>query len=201
METRSTKQKPRETEEQEKIQILQEEELEEPTKSEEKSNNCKEDKLMQMLLQMNNAMINKFEENNQKFEETNKKLEEINQKLEKKIINNFEKIDQKLEKKKTEMDQSMEKIQRLFNTMQEKIDEKWEKNYVEFDCKMVEITEQVDNNSGHINGNCKDLKEQIKEIVDDVEEKTKIVNKMIMNYEEGEYRNFQEPQMGFMKNY
>ncbi|KAF5274376.1 hypothetical protein FQA39_LY07256 [Lamprigera yunnana] len=78
------------------------------------------------------------------------------------------------------MDQSMKKIQRLFNTMQEKIDEKWEKNYVE--CKMVAITEQVNNNSGHINDNSKDLKEQSKKIVDDVEEKTKIVNKMIMKY-------------------
>ncbi|KAF5283988.1 hypothetical protein FQA39_LY17173 [Lamprigera yunnana] len=126
METRSTKQKPGETEEQEEIQILQEEELEEPTKIEERK-----------------------------------------------------------------MDQSMEKYQRLFNTMQEKIDEKWEKNYVEFDCKMVERTEQVDNNSGHINDNCKDLKEQSKEIVDVVEGKTKIVNKMIMNYREGDYRNFQ----------
>ncbi|KAF5284319.1 hypothetical protein FQA39_LY04612 [Lamprigera yunnana] len=66
---------------------------------------------------------------------------------------------------------------------------------------MIEITEQVDNDSGHINDNCKDLKEQSKEIVDDVEEKTKIVNKMIMNYKKGEYRNFQEPQKGFMKNY
>ncbi|KAF5301644.1 hypothetical protein FQA39_LY10691 [Lamprigera yunnana] len=93
METRSTKQKPRETEEQEKIQILKEEKLEEPTKSVERK----------------------------------------------------------------------------------KIDEKWEKNYVEFDCKMVEITEQVDNNSGHINDNCKDLKEQSKKIVDDIEEKTKIL--------------------------
>ncbi|KAF5271113.1 hypothetical protein FQA39_LY08251 [Lamprigera yunnana] len=57
----------------------------------------------------------------------------------------------------------MEKIQRLFNTIQEEINEKWEKNYVEFDCRMVEITEQVDNNSGHINDNCKDLKEQTTE--------------------------------------
>ncbi|KAF5278579.1 hypothetical protein FQA39_LY00621 [Lamprigera yunnana] len=66
---------------------------------------------------------------------------------------------------------------------------------------MIFTTKQVDNNSGHINDNCKDLKEQSKEIVDDVEENTKIVNKMIMNYKEGEYSNFQEPQNGFVKNY
>ncbi|KAF5284689.1 hypothetical protein FQA39_LY16941 [Lamprigera yunnana] len=88
---------------------------------------------------------------------------------------------------------------------------------------------QVDNNSGQINGICqrlreqgiklinvetkinqvkpemiqvcKDLNEQSKEIVDDVQKKTKILNKMIMNYKEGEYRIFQEPQKGFMKNY
>ncbi|KAF5306119.1 hypothetical protein FQA39_LY09097 [Lamprigera yunnana] len=186
METRNTKQKPRETEEQEKIQILQEEELEEPTKIEERSNNCKEDKLMQMLLQMNSAMLNKFEENNQKFEETNKTLEENNQKLEekiKKMLNKFEENNKKLDKTRaeirTEMNQSMKKIQRLFNTIQEKIDEKWEKNYVDFDCKMVDITEQVDNNSEHINDNCKDLKRT---------EKENIVN-------------FKEPQKGFMKNY
>ncbi|KAF5274724.1 hypothetical protein FQA39_LY07116 [Lamprigera yunnana] len=95
------------------------------------------------------------------------------------MLNKFEKNNKKLYETRaevrTEMDQSMEKIQRLFNTMQEKIDEKWEKNYVEFDCKMVERTEQR---------------------VDDVEGKTQIVNKMIMNYREGEYRNFQEPQDG-----
>ncbi|KAF5271736.1 hypothetical protein FQA39_LY08059 [Lamprigera yunnana] len=184
--------------EQEQIQILQEEELEEPTKIEERSNNCKEDKLRQMLLQMNSAMLNMFEENYRKFEETNKKLEE-------KMLNKFEENNKKLDETRaeirTEMNQSLAKIQRLFNTMQEKIDEKWENNYIEFVCKMVEITEQVDNNSGHINNNCKDLKEQSKEIVDNVEEKTKIVNKMTMNYTEGEYRNFQEPEKGFMKNY
>ncbi|KAF5305885.1 hypothetical protein FQA39_LY09124 [Lamprigera yunnana] len=69
------------------------------------------------------------------------------------------------------------------------------------DAYNYERTEQVDNNNGHINDNCKDLKEQSKEIVDDVEEKTKIAKKMIMNYKEGEYSNFQEPQRGFMKNY
>ncbi|KAF5274725.1 hypothetical protein FQA39_LY07117 [Lamprigera yunnana] len=83
-------------------------------------------------------MLNKFEKNNKKLYETRAEV-------------------------RTEMDQSMEKIQRLFNTMQEKIDEKWEKNYVEFDCKMVERTEQVDNNSGHIIDNCKDLREVSRE--------------------------------------
>ncbi|KAF5286849.1 hypothetical protein FQA39_LY00382 [Lamprigera yunnana] len=160
---------------------------------------------MKMLLQINSAMLNKFEENNKKFEEINKKLEKNNKKLEEKMLNKIEENNKKLDETRaeviTEIDQSVEKIKRLFNTMQEKIDEKWEKNYVEFDCKIVERTEQVDNNSGHINDNCKDLKEQSKEIVDDIEGKTKIVNKMIMNYREGEYRNFQEPQKRFMKNY
>ncbi|KAF5301915.1 hypothetical protein FQA39_LY10570 [Lamprigera yunnana] len=80
-------------------------------------------------------MLNKFEENNKKLDETRAEI-------------------------RTEMDQSTKKTQRLFNTMQEKIDEKWENNYVEFDCKMVEIIEQVDNNSGQINDNCTDLKKQ-----------------------------------------
>ncbi|KAF5299154.1 hypothetical protein FQA39_LY02327 [Lamprigera yunnana] len=124
---------------------------------------------MQMLIQMNSAIINKFEETNRKFEE--------------KMLNRLEENNQKL-KNRNGSEHGENSI------MQEKIDEKWEKNYVEFDCKMVEITEQVDNNSGHINDNCKDLKEQSKEILDDVEEKTKIVNKMIMNYKEEEYRNF-----------
>ncbi|KAF5302337.1 hypothetical protein FQA39_LY10376 [Lamprigera yunnana] len=96
--------------------------------------------------------------------------------------------------------------------MQEKIDEKCEKNYEEFDYKMVERKKQVDNNSGHIDGKCKglrelidvetkinqdteekiqiykDLKEQRNDIVIYIEEKTKIWNstgnKMIMNYKQ-----------------
>ncbi|KAF5294303.1 hypothetical protein FQA39_LY13447 [Lamprigera yunnana] len=90
METRSTKQKLRETEEQEKIQILQEEELEVLTKVEER----------------------KHTENS------------------KAIINNTRK------------------------------NEKWEKKYVEVDSKMEEIQEQVDNNSGEINGIYGRLREQ-----------------------------------------
>ncbi|KAF5287876.1 hypothetical protein FQA39_LY15652 [Lamprigera yunnana] len=75
------------------------------------------------------------------------------------------------------MNQSMEKIQKLFNTMQEKIDEKWEKKYVDLDCKMVERKVQVDNNSGHIDGNCKGLRELIDveaKINQDTEEKIQI---------------------------
>ncbi|KAF5286240.1 hypothetical protein FQA39_LY16351 [Lamprigera yunnana] len=83
METRSIKQKTRETEGQEQIQILQEVEVEEQTKIDERNDNCNEDKMMQMLIQMNSAMLNKLEEKNSailnKFEETNQKLEETNQ--------------------------------------------------------------------------------------------------------------------------
>ncbi|KAF5301809.1 hypothetical protein FQA39_LY10594 [Lamprigera yunnana] len=150
METRNTKQKPRETEEQEKFEILQEEELEESTRIEERSNNCKEDKLMQMLLEINSAMLNKFEENNQKFEEINKKLEEN-------FLNKFK--------------------------------ENNKKNWTKQELKLEQIRAW------------RKFKSYSKEIVDDVEEKTNIVNKTIMNYKEGEYRNFQEPQKGFMKNY
>ncbi|KAF5282274.1 hypothetical protein FQA39_LY17636 [Lamprigera yunnana] len=58
------------------------------------------------------------------------------------------------------MDQSMEKIQSQFFTIQERINEKWEKKYVEVDNKMEEIQEQVNNNSGEINGICERLREQ-----------------------------------------
>ncbi|KAF5289895.1 hypothetical protein FQA39_LY14957 [Lamprigera yunnana] len=57
------------------------------------------------------------------------------------------------------MDQRMEKIQRQFLTIQS-INEKWEKKYVEVDNEMEKIQEQVDNNSGEINGICKRLREQ-----------------------------------------
>ncbi|KAF5287219.1 hypothetical protein FQA39_LY15996 [Lamprigera yunnana] len=91
--------------------------------------------------------------------------------------------------------------------MQEKIDENWEKKCTDLDCKIVERKEQVENNSGHIDDKqeriqvCEDLKEQNKEIENYVEEKTKIGNKMITNYRKEEYRNFQESQKEFMKNY
>ncbi|KAF5272689.1 hypothetical protein FQA39_LY07716 [Lamprigera yunnana] len=188
-----TRQKPRETEEQEKIKILQVEELEEPTKIKERSNNCKENKLMQMLLQMSSAMLNKLEEHNKKLEET--------------MLNQLEENNQKLDETRTEvrtrMVQNMEIIRGQLKTIQERINE--EKKYVEFDCKMAERKEQVDNNTGHINGNCENLKERKREIVNYVKKKMETwnstENKMIMDYKEGEYRNFQESRKAFMKNY
>ncbi|KAF5299009.1 hypothetical protein FQA39_LY11641 [Lamprigera yunnana] len=90
------------------------------------------------------------------------------------------------------MDQRMEKIQKQFLTIQGRINEKWEKKYVEVDCKMVEIQEQVDNNSEQINDKeeriqvCEDLKEHKREIVNYMEEKIKIGNgtghNVITNY-------------------
>ncbi|KAF5292238.1 hypothetical protein FQA39_LY14053 [Lamprigera yunnana] len=184
METRSTNQKPRETEEQEKFQILQEEELEEPTKSEERSNNCKEDKLIQMLLQMNSAMLNK--------------LEETNQKLQEKMLNKFEENNKKLDETRTEIrteiDQIMEKIQRQFLTIQERINENWDKRYVEVDTKWKKYkNKQLINVEAKINQHkeeriqvCEDLKEQKREIVNYIEEKIKIGNgtgyNVITNY-------------------
>ncbi|KAF5289023.1 hypothetical protein FQA39_LY03902 [Lamprigera yunnana] len=99
---------------------------------------------------MNSSIINKLEE-------TNKKLEE---KMLNKLEETYKKLDETRAKIRTEMDQSMENIQRQFKTIKERINEKWEKKYVEVDCKMVEIQEQVDNNSGQINCICERLREQ-----------------------------------------
>ncbi|KAF5292040.1 hypothetical protein FQA39_LY14101 [Lamprigera yunnana] len=92
----------------------------------------------------------------------------------------------------------MEKIQRLFNTIQEKIDEKWENKYVELDCKMLEREQQVDNNNGHIDNNCKGLRDQGNKLINveakiyrDKEkrilvcEDLKEQNREIVNYIEG----------------
>ncbi|KAF5295197.1 hypothetical protein FQA39_LY13203 [Lamprigera yunnana] len=46
-----------------------------------------------------------------------------------------------------------------------RINEKWERKYVEVNCKMVEIQEQVDNNSGQINGICEILREQVTKLI------------------------------------
>ncbi|KAF5286239.1 hypothetical protein FQA39_LY16350 [Lamprigera yunnana] len=84
--------------------------------------------------------------------------------------------------------------------------------YVDLDCKMIERKEQVENNSGHIDGNCKGLRELIDvkaKINQDTEERVQICedlkeqNKGIMNTNDrkGEYRNFQESWKGFIKNY
>ncbi|KAF5305953.1 hypothetical protein FQA39_LY09109 [Lamprigera yunnana] len=128
---------------QDKNQILQEEEVEEQTEIEKKNDNCKEDKIMQMLIQLmqrnsahKTALVNKMEENNQKLEERNSalvnklketmlnKLEEKNCAMLSKLEETNHKLDETRAKIRTAMDQSMEKIQKLFNTMQEKIDGK-----------------------------------------------------------------------------
>ncbi|KAF5281634.1 hypothetical protein FQA39_LY17756 [Lamprigera yunnana] len=151
MQTRSIKQKTRETEGQEQIQMLQEAEVEEQTKIDDRNANCKEDKMM--LIQLNSAIINK--------------LEETNSKLEEKLLNKLEEINQQLDETRTairtKMDQSMQKIQRQFKNIQEKIGKKWEKKYVELDCKMVERKVQVDRNSGQINAELKILGQWIPE--------------------------------------
>ncbi|KAF5274011.1 hypothetical protein FQA39_LY01126 [Lamprigera yunnana] len=61
--------------------------------------------------------------------------------------------------------------------MQEKTDKKWEKKYVDLDCKMGGRKEQVENNSGHVDGNCKRLRDLIDveaKINQDIEEKIQI---------------------------
>ncbi|KAF5293792.1 hypothetical protein FQA39_LY03277 [Lamprigera yunnana] len=124
METRSIKQKTRETEGQGKIQILQEEKVEEQTKIDERIGNCKEDKMMQMLIQMmqqNSALVNYMEENNQKLDETRTEI-------------------------RTEMDQSMEKIQRQFLTIQEWINMKREKKEI---VNYIEEKIKIGNGTGH----------------------------------------------------
>ncbi|KAF5271737.1 hypothetical protein FQA39_LY08060 [Lamprigera yunnana] len=86
--------KTREMEGQEKIHILPEEEIEEQTEIEKRIYNCKEDKVMQMLIQtmeqnsaQNTVLVNKMEETNQKLDETRSEIRtEINQS----IVNNIE---------------------------------------------------------------------------------------------------------------
>ncbi|KAF5285888.1 hypothetical protein FQA39_LY04349 [Lamprigera yunnana] len=114
------------------------------------------------------------------------------------------------------MDQSMEKFQRQIVTIQERINENWDKKYVEVDSKMEEMQEQVDNNSGKINGICEDLKEQKREIVikkqignqDDHAMEDAIIREAVRGEPETwyrtkvrEYRNFKQFRKGFMKNY
>ncbi|KAF5305103.1 hypothetical protein FQA39_LY09365 [Lamprigera yunnana] len=111
-----------------------------------------------------------------KLEETNQKLKVTNQKLEEKMLNKLVETNQKLDKTRAEIRTEMGT--KLINVEAKRNQHKEERIQV-----------------------CKDLKEHSKEIVDDVQEKTKIVNKMIMNYKDREYRNFQELQKGFMKNY
>ncbi|KAF5269103.1 hypothetical protein FQA39_LY08773 [Lamprigera yunnana] len=194
-------------------------EVEEQTKIEGRNDNCKEDKMMQMLIQLNNAILNKLEQCSQKLKERNcamfNKLEESNQKLEERncaMFNKLEEIHQKLDETKAEI-----------------TTEKCEKKYIELDCKMVEREKQVENNAGHVDGKCKglreftdvdakmnqdtedkiqickDLKEQSKDIVNYIEERTEIwnstANKMIIDYKEREYISFQESRKGFMRNY
>ncbi|KAF5275972.1 hypothetical protein FQA39_LY00768 [Lamprigera yunnana] len=107
------------------------------------------------MKQQNSTVVNKLKENNQELEETNQKLEENDQKLE----------DTKAELR-TKVDQNMKKIHRQFKTLQEGIDKKWEKKYIDLDCKMVERKEQVINNSGHKDSNCKVVREQGKKLID-----------------------------------
>ncbi|KAF5300067.1 hypothetical protein FQA39_LY11259 [Lamprigera yunnana] len=97
-----------------------------PTKIEERSNNCKEDKLMQMLSQMNSAMLNKLEKNNkkleesdQKFEETNKKFEETNKKLEETMLNKLEENNQKLEESNQKLEESNQKFEETNKKLEE----------------------------------------------------------------------------------
>ncbi|KAF5272999.1 hypothetical protein FQA39_LY07648 [Lamprigera yunnana] len=188
IETISIKQKTREAEGQEKIEILQEEEVEEQTKLKERNDNCKEDKVMQMLIQMNSAMLNKFEENNQKLEETNKKLEE-------KMLNKLEETNKKNHKK---LDKIRTRRWRNFKDDNGKGSKEQGNEVIDVEAKMNQDREEKIQM-------CKDLKEQSKDIVNYIEEKTEIRNstrnKMNTNYRKGKYRNFQESWKEFIKNY
>ncbi|KAF5270472.1 hypothetical protein FQA39_LY08350 [Lamprigera yunnana] len=108
--------KMKETEKQEKIHILQEEETEEQAEIEKRIDNCKEDKMMHILIEMmqqNSAFVSNMEENNQKLEETYQKLEEKNSALENKLEEN----NQKLEKKNSAI------VNKLEETMLNKLEE------------------------------------------------------------------------------
>ncbi|KAF5293824.1 hypothetical protein FQA39_LY03309 [Lamprigera yunnana] len=84
---------------------------------------------------------------------------------------NNQKLDKTRTEIRTEMDQSIEKIEKQFLTIQERINKKREKKYVEVDCKMVEIQEQVNNNSGKIIGICERLREEGTKLLINVEAK------------------------------